>query len=80
VLHSSLGNIVLCGDFNSRTSNKQETHDISVSLTSSEIDDEVTDIITNKKFMFFNRTSEDKCCNTQGELFMEMLNAASLYI
>ena len=83
ILYSRLGNIALCGDFNSRLGNKQENHNVSIDDFShiySASYDEVSDIISNKKYMFFNRISEDAENNAQGKLFMDLLNAGSLYI
>ena len=77
MLHSSLGNVILCGDFNSRIGQKQENHNINIDCHSK---DEINDIISNKKHMFFTRTSEDVDSNVQGKLFMEMLNASSMYV
>ena len=77
MLHSILGNVILCGDFNSRIGQKQENHNININCHSK---DEINDIISNKKHMFFTRTSEDVDSNVQGKLFMEMLNASSMYV
>ena len=44
MLHSSLGNVILCGDFNSRIGQKQENHNINIDCHSK---DEINDIISN---------------------------------
>ena len=68
---------------NSRLGKKQKKHNVSIDDFShiySASNDEVSDILSNKNYMFFNRISEDAENNAQGKLFMDLLNAGSLYV
>ena len=72
---SSLGEIVLLGDFNSRIANKQETlvhYDVFEGECNSSFNDEVADII--------ERKSQDAKKNSFGTKFLEMLEASHLTI
>ena len=85
VLNSTLGHVMLCGDFNSRTGNKSEKY-VSNFIDCQHLNSDGTGIEVNSRDnaivsnIFLDRISQDNVTNEYGRILLEMSSIADLCI